>query len=663
MTSKYALVIANTEYQDPNFAKLTAPGRDAEEFAQVLRDLAGFEVKVLLNEGESKTSRAIGHFFKDRKHDDLLLLYFSGHGVRNEQGLLFLAATDTELKILEASSVPAEFITKSMNASRSQRQILILDCCNSGAFDYGSKSVGQSMGIATAFEGNGFGRVVLTATDATQFAWEGDKIIGNTQKSVFTHFLIEGLRGEADRDGNGRITVDELYDYAYEKVVRVTPKQTPSHWAYRERGEIILVENLMHRHVKLVPLPSGLLDILSHPNPKVRKEGIEKLIALLDGGNLGLMRSAQEKLQDMADTDDSYQLRELAGRELKKRGLTGPISAVPVGQKKPQPFFWFDAKIAMGITIAFLVLFLGAWGIYKLLNDVPPATPSPVQSVVPTGVVATEPLQTPASPPPEHPPSSVPPIEDDFSTGKDGMPLILVPAGEFTMGSAGNDADERPVHTVYLDAFLIDRTEVTNAMYAGCVKSKRCDPPRAITSITQNAANDSFYYGNPDFDDYPVIFVSWIDAKAYCRWVGRRLPTEAEWEKAASWDDEQKTKRSYPWGNTIDCSYANFYGKGNSLCVGDTTPVGSYPEGASYYGVLDMAGNVWEWIADRYAPEYYGMSEFRNPIGPASGDTIVRRGGSFLTGRAVGIRSSDRDNLPPDNTSHNLGFRCAVDAP
>src|SRR3990172_4171124 len=183
MTSKFALVIANTEYQDASFAKLTAPGKDAEEFAQVLRDteLAAFDdVQVLINEGEGKIRRFIARFFAERKPADLLLLYFSGHGVRSEQG-----------------------------------QLLILDCCNSGSFAYGSKSasaVGKSMGIASAFEGDGYGRVVLTATDATQYAWEGDKVIGDTQKSVFTHFLIEGLKGEADRNGDGRVDVDELYD-------------------------------------------------------------------------------------------------------------------------------------------------------------------------------------------------------------------------------------------------------------------------------------------------------------------------------------------------------------------------------------------------------------------------------------------------------------------
>src|SRR3990172_6519305 len=284
MTSKFALVIANTEYQDASFAKLTAPGKDAEEFAQVLRDaeLAAFDdVQVLINENEGKTRRSIARFFAERKRDDLLLLYFSGHGVRNGQGQLFLAANDTEINILEATGIPAEFVTYAMNNSRSQRQLLILDCCNSGAFAHGSKSatgIGRSMGIANAFEGSGFGRVVLTATDATQYAWEGDKVIGDTQRSVFTHFLIEGLKGNADRNGDGRIDVDELYEYAYEEVVRQTPKQTPQKWSYRQQGDIVLRENLRPRQVKPAPLPSDLLEMLSYPNVSIRRAGIQELI-------------------------------------------------------------------------------------------------------------------------------------------------------------------------------------------------------------------------------------------------------------------------------------------------------------------------------------------------------------------------------------------------
>ena len=347
MTSKFALVIANTEYQDASFAKLTAPGKDAEEFAHVLREpeLATFDdVQILLNEGESKIRRSIARFFTERKRDDLLLLYFSGHGVRNEEGHLYLAANDSEINILEATGIPAEFVTHAMNNSRSQRQLLILDCCNSGAFAHGSKSakaVGKSMGIATAFEGDGYGRVVLTATDATQYAWEGDKVIGDTQKSVFTHFLIEGLKGDADRDGDGRIDVDELYDYAYEQVGRRTPKQTPGKWSYKQQGDLILRENLKPREVKPAPLPSELLELLSHPNSGVRRATIQDLISLLDGKHLGLARAAEDKLRQMAAEDDSLTLRRTASDTLIARGLTfeqpAPVEVLKEEPKRKEP--------------------------------------------------------------------------------------------------------------------------------------------------------------------------------------------------------------------------------------------------------------------------------------------------------------------------------------
>jgi formylglycine-generating enzyme required for sulfatase activity len=200
-------------------------------------------------------------------------------------------------------------------------------------------------------------------------------------------------------------------------------------------------------------------------------------------------------------------------------------------------------------------------------------------------------------------------------------------------------------------------------MYALCVKDEICESPKEITSYSQNAGNDSFYYGNSDFNNYPVIYVSWYDANTYCMWAGRRLPTEAEWEKAASWDDTQQRQRLYPWNSEkIDCSYANYYGNGDKLCEEGTTPVGSYSKGASFYGLLDMAGNVWEWVADRYDPKYYEDPDYSNPTGPLSGDYMVMRGGSFLTGRAVGIRSSDRDFFLPNSTSQAIGFRCAKDA-
>jgi len=247
MSRKFALIIGNTEYSDLGLAQLAAPGRDAKEFGRVLKDknICAFdEVNILLNESESKIRGAIDEFFDPKKPDDLLILYFSGHGVRDELGALYLAVKSTNRFRLRSTAIKSDFIREAMDQSRSNRQVLILDCCNSGAFLQNTKAAtGVSIGTATAFN-SGYGHIILTASDSIQYAWEGDRIIGETDKSLFTHFLVKGLEGEADLDGDGNITADELYDYAYEKVKQATPKQSPSKFSSRQQGDIILRQNI-----------------------------------------------------------------------------------------------------------------------------------------------------------------------------------------------------------------------------------------------------------------------------------------------------------------------------------------------------------------------------------------------------------------------------------
>jgi formylglycine-generating enzyme required for sulfatase activity len=187
-------------------------------------------------------------------------------------------------------------------------------------------------------------------------------------------------------------------------------------------------------------------------------------------------------------------------------------------------------------------------------------------------------------------------------------------------------------------------------MYAACVKAGACTPPRSDSSHTRFS-----YYGNSEFDDYPVINVDWNQAKTYCEWRGARLPTEAEWEKAARGTDG----RIYPWGNNAPtCLLANFNPTSGNICVGDTNEVGNYPDGVSPYGIYDLVGNVWEWVADWYNANYYANSPYRNPQGPASGDYRAMRGGSWVDFYGNLLSASYRSRYVPV-TGDYVGFRCS----
>lgn len=338
MTGKYALIIGNTEYADPGLARLVAPSKDAEDFARVLQDrnLCCFDnVKVLLNQASSFVLEAIDEFFDQKKPDDMLVLYFSGHGVRDEYGALYLAFNNTIRSRLRSTAIKDDYIRGAMDQSRSKRQVVILDCCNSGAFPQGTKAeIGGVMGLTQAFQG--YGRFVLTASDATQFAWEGDKVIGDTDNSLFTHFLVKGLEGEADADGDGKITVDELYDYAYEQISRVTEKQTPTKSSSKQEGEFILRQITRMEDIRPVPLPEDLISEIEDPRPYVREPAVKKLEIFLRGKNLGLAHSARQALEKIAREDDSRTVAAAAQKALESSGVVLAITSQEIGVESPR---------------------------------------------------------------------------------------------------------------------------------------------------------------------------------------------------------------------------------------------------------------------------------------------------------------------------------------
>jgi len=297
-----------------------------------------------------------------------------------------------------------------------------------------------------------------------------------------------------------------------------------------------------------------------------------------------------------------------------------------------------------------LVEDLSATGVAVGLADGTDPAPTEIPLLSSTLIHTLPPTFT-QTPPLDNTPTAGLNIVSTMISSEDGMVLVYVPEGEFEMGSEDGEDHESPIHTVFLDAFWIDQTEVTNIQYAMCVDTGACEEPYQTHSVTRLR-----YYGNTEYNDYPVIAVNWSRAAAYCAWAGRRLPTEAEWEKAARGTDQ----RLYAWGDSIDCSLANYWGKDGG-CIGDTVQVGAYPDGASPYGALDIIGNVWEWVADRYDENYYSNSPSENPQGPSSGNLHVMRGGSYIL-NWVYVRSTVRFGESPSRSQfdHEYGFRCAA---
>lgn len=591
---KYALVIGNDHYSDPKLAKLKTPAADTHALANALnnKDIGNFdEVIPIVNQTESETRRAISAFLTSKKPDDLVLVYFSGHGVLDDRGRLFLALKDTETSILKATAISSYFVTDEMDSCRSKRQILILDCCHSGAFARGTKGVQKAVTEVT-FEGSGLGRVVLTASDSTQYALEGNQVLAQTNLSLFTHFLLEGLvTGEADANNDGYVSLDEWYDYTYAKVLTTTPKQVPRKWSYHQQGDLIIAKNLNAKK-KVVELPIDLVRLLESPYWSAREVAIKELGTLLlsrDNDLADLARSTLEKLRN----DDSRTVSAAAGKLLSE--VLGKKSTVKIENAGKS-----EKKKTRGKTVV-----QSANKQESIKSESVPQsmkieeTKSVTEPSLPLDktILVIEETSLPLDGKDENPLAE--PLEivekgnieesNSFAINNtlhflptinfENLNLIKIPSGWYVVFKKSTESREKIISYDY----WIGKTPITNKQFYEFAR-----------------ANDIPFVIPENKNNHPVVQISWFEANKFLDWLNTSQPTGLpenyvyalpsidEWEKAAKGDNGYL----YPWGNDFNKDYCNTEESDKS----DTTPVEYYsPQGDSFYGVSDMVGNVEQW--------------------------------------------------------------------
>jgi uncharacterized RDD family membrane protein YckC len=341
--SRNALIVANSRYDYPGLQQLLAPAQDAESLARVLANpaIGGFQVRTIVNQPSYQVRLEIENFCENGKLDDLLLLYFSCHGIKDSDGRLYFAVIDTQMaqtagaaaRLRVATAISSEFVNEMMNRSRSRRQILLLDCCYSGAFKEGMLAKGDNA-VGAGEQLQGKGRIVLTASDAIQYSFEAEGVKGEGTRSVFTSALVRGLEtGLADLDHDGSYDLDEVYDYLHSAVPAQQPDQKPMKMGYVE-GKIFIGSNPRPTAARL---PEELRETLDDRRPWVRLGAVSELEKFLASPNKGLSLAADAALQSLASRDDSNEVRQTAAQcRLRHRGPGAgePQQAVPPA---PQP--------------------------------------------------------------------------------------------------------------------------------------------------------------------------------------------------------------------------------------------------------------------------------------------------------------------------------------
>jgi formylglycine-generating enzyme required for sulfatase activity len=599
----WAVVIGINAYQNERVPRLRYAVNDAHSVASALLRL-GFKPDriVMLTDSEATKTRIetlLGDELRQRIGPaDRLLVFFAGHGLTDrlrsgeEEG--YLLPVDGDPGRLFGSAISMTALRQISDRLRARHILYVVDACYSGYALY-------NRSIATDLLDEMLRKPAIQILTAGR---QGDEAQEKGGHGVFTDVLLRGLAGEAFGGGKGWLALDELGVWLKQRVyTESNRKQLPQYGNLSGEGQFVFMR------------AGGAVGLLS---VRSRVAGV----TLFAGSQrLGTLQDSEPVVSELPP--GIYRLRaEKRGHRTWEREVR-----IPEYQR-------------VEVTI-----------------DIEPLSGEPRTSL----------------------------------TGEDGAEMVLVPAGPFWMGSTeaevaaalkfcgtsttgacgGGDLAQRglPRRRVTLDAFHIDRYEVTNALFARFVTATTHrtnaeiagsswfwalrDKGWGVEPISNATWRSVDSKSAPPPDDHPVVHVSWFDATAYCRWAGKRLPTEAEWEKAARGEEG----REFPWGEQWAKNRANI-----ANTVGGTTAVGQYPMGASPYGVLDMTGNVWEWVNDWYDVEYYKTGVAKNPPGPATGSLRVTRGGGWFA-PPIMSRASARWRGNPGLANNNLGFRCARSLP
>jgi len=543
-----------------------------------------------------------------------LWFVFIGHGAPSADGkdglLVGVDAQQKESSFASRSVLRSKLLEK-LRSARGARVVAVLDTCFSGL-----DSSGNSLVPGTQFTVNpktlrqGFAATrkvtVLSAGAADQIAGP----LPGASRPAFSYLVLGALRGWGDANGDGRVSASEAVSYAQKALREHNPsgRQVPQ----LAGKDVKLTRRMRRGQLEPAPKPRALLSDGRSVCPKGTRPSGDQCVKTAVVCPPGTSLKGEECVRKV-------------GRVVCPSGSTleGEVCVARVDKKCEAGMQY---KRGRGCVPKSTTTCSRGFHFKRGRGCLP--NTAPVSVVAPPTPVPTPP---PARPEPAGKPAG----------------MVLVPAGSFWMGCAPHDTtcskDEKPRHRVTLDAFYIDKTETTVSAYRKCVSAGSC-----------TAADTGKYcnWNKSGRDSHPINCVDWDQAAAYCSWAKKRLPTEAEWEKAARGTDG----RLYPWGNSSPSGKACWDRWKSKL---GTCRVGSFGSGASAYGALDMAGNVWEWTSDWYDKGYYAKLPGRNPTGPSGGSDRVSRGGSWYYGSANYLRASYRSGVGPGSRLSNLGFRCA----